>query len=383
MRFTIALLLIISIRGAAQDNKDFTISINNKEEFTISGKIDGIGNTKVLLGNKPNGYSGAFKARYFDSCMSVNDQFTFKGHVDELAFYSIEVPGKARGWVYFILENKEIKIIGSKDSIYKSTVTGSPQFDTYTRYINEVYRPLVLEVRVYHDRVDSLRKAGDTAEIRRVTDEIIIPYNKRMEANMCRFVEENPSNFGALAALENFVNFIPVDTAKKYFLKLSDEMKRNKIGRRLKYELFDYPELIQTKKPMPDFSMPDTSNRIRRISEFRGKYLLVDFWASWCGPCLDELPGIKKIDSLYGSKGLQVLGVSLDTKRHLWTQSIIRNNITWLNLSDLEGSDGKACALLNIIAIPTKFLLDREGNIILKNASLSEIEQFLEKRLSN
>lgn len=379
MRLTIALLLIINIRSVAQDNKELTISINNKEEFTISGKIDGIGNAKVLLGNKPRGYSGAFKARYFDSCMSVNDHFTFKGHVNELAFYSIEVPGKAKGWVHFILENKEIKIVGSKDSIYKSTVTGSPQFDAYNRYLKEVYYPLVREVGVYHDRVDSLRKTGDTAEMKRVSNEFIEPYNRRIEANMYRFVEENPSNFGALAALDGLVHFIPIDTAKKYFLKLSDEMRQNTVGRRLKYQLFDYPELISIKKPMPDFSMPDTTRRVRKISDFRGKYVLLDFWASWCGPCLDELPQVKRIDSLYGSKGLQVVGISLDTKRHLWTQSIIKNNITWMNLSDLEGADSKISTLLNITAIPTKFLLDPEGNIVLKEASLTAIEKFLEK----
>ncbi|MRG47972.1 redoxin domain-containing protein [Chitinophaga sp. SYP-B3965] len=379
MRLTIALLLVISTRVAAQDNKDLSISINNKEEFTISGKIDGIGNAKVFLGNKPNGYSGAFKVRYFDSCMSVNDHFTFKGHVDELAFYSIEVPGKSKGWFYFIVENKEIKIVGNRDSLYRSTITGSPQSDTYIRYLKEVYAPLVLEVRVYHERVDSLRAAGDTAEMRRVSDEIIKPYNRRMEANMCRFVEEYPSNFGALAALKNFVNFIPLDTAKKYFLKLSDEIRQNPVGRKLKYRLFDYPELISKKKPMPNFSMRDTLGGIRRIAEFRGKYVLLDFWASWCGPCLDELPQVKRIDSLYGAKGLQVVGISLDTKKDLWKKAIIANGITWVNLSDLEGSDGKLYTLLNITYIPTKYLLDREGNIVLKEASLTAIEKFLEE----
>lgn len=374
IRLTTALLLILSVRGIAQE----------KMGFTISGKIDGIGNTKVLLGNKPGrGYTGGFKVRYFDSCMSVNDHFIFKGHVDELAFYSIEVPGKARGWVDFILGNNEIKITGSKDSIYSSAVTGSLQQDIYMHYIDKVYRPLVREARVYNDIVDSLRKTGDTTERKRIEREIIEPYNRRIEASIYRFVEEHPANFGALYELQGHSKYIPIDSAKKYFLKLSDEMQQNTVGRRLKYELFDYPELISVKKPIPDFSLPDTTNMIRCISEFRGKYVLLDFWASWCGPCIDELPAVKRLDSLYGTKGLQVLGVSLDTKRDLWMQAIIKHNITWPNLSDLEGADGAVSTMLQITAIPAKFLIGPGGNIILKNASLPEIEKFLQSKMAD
>lgn len=386
IRLTTTLLLIFSIRGIAQENK---LIINagsiaqEKKEFTISGRIDGIGNSKVLLGNKPRGYAGGFKVRYFDSCMSVNDHFTFKGNIDELNFYSIEVPGKARGWFCFILDKGDIKIVGSKDSLYRSTVTGSSQSDIHNHYLSEVYSPLVREVKVYHDIIDSLRRNGDTTERKRIEREIIEPYNRRIEATIYRFVEENPSSFGALFELNNLSKFMPADSVKKYFLKLSPELQRNKVGKRLKYELFDYAELISLKKPMPDFSLPDTANLVRCLSEFRGKYVLLDFWASWCGPCLEELPAVKRIDSLYASKGLQVVGISLDTKKQLWTQAIIKNNITWPNLSDLEGADGKVSVLLNITAIPAKFLLDPEGNILLKDASLPEMEKLLENRLSN
>lgn len=381
MRFTLTLLLIITIRGTAQDTKELTVSVNttDKEEFTITGKIDGIGNSKVLLGNKPNGYSGAFKVRYFDSCMSNNDHFTFKGRVNEPGFYSIEVPGKARGWVYFILENKEIKIVGSKDSLYRSAVTGSPQSDIYFRYKREIHGPFVRKSWVIHDIIDSLRKVKDTVEIKRLENEVLDPYEKEWQANLYRFIEANPTNFGSLAELND--PSIPIDSVRKYFKKLSNALQQSTEGRKLKYRLFDYEQLIVLKKPIPDFTMADTAQCNWNISDFRGKYVLIDFWASWCGPCLDELPAVKKIDSLYRGKGLQVLGISLDTKRHLWTKAIIKNNITWINLSDLEGADGKLATLLNITAIPSKFLLDTEGNIVLKEASLADIEQFLEERL--
>jgi peroxiredoxin len=351
-----------------------------KKEFTISGKIDGIGNTKVLLGSKPNGYSGR-KVRYIDSCMSVNDQFTFKGHIEELAFYSIEVPGKAKGWLYFIPDNKVITIRGSKDSIERSIVTGSPQQDIYKRYLQEVYDPLVEEIGLYDHIIDSLRLTGDLDEAKRIHTEIIRPYERRIAANLYRFVEENPTGFGALYELNSFSIRLPVDSTKKYFSRLSEELKGSTTGKMLKYWLFEYPELIGESQRMFDFYIPDTANHERELSEFRGKYVLLDFWASGSESYIDELPEIKRLDSIYRAKGLQVLGISLDTKRELWTQAIIKHNITWPNLSDLQGVDGIWPMGLQITAIPAKFLVGPGGNIILKNTSLPEIEKFLQRKL--
>lgn len=372
IRLTTALLLILSVRGIAQE----------KMGFTISGKIDGIGNTKVLLGNKPNGYFSR-KVRYIDSCISINDRFTFKGHVDELAFYSIEVPGKSKGWVDFILGNNEIKITGSKDSIHRSIVTGSPQQDIYKRYMQEVYDPLVAEAAVYDHIIDSLRLTGDLDEAKRIHSEIIRPYERRIAANLYRFVEETPTSFGALYELSNFSIRLPVDSTKKYFSRLSEELKASTTGKMLRYWLFEYPELIGESQRMFDLDMPDTANHDRELSEFRGKYVLLHFWASSCEPYLDELPEIKRIDSIYSSTGLQVVGVSLDTKRELWTQAIIKHNITWPNLSDLQGQTGWWPTGLQITTLPARYLIGPGGNIILKKTSLPEIEKFLQSKMAD
>ncbi|SIO37918.1 TlpA disulfide reductase family protein [Chitinophaga niabensis] len=372
IRLTTALLLILCVRGMAQEKKG----------FTISGKIDGIGNTKVLLGSKPNGYS-SLRVRYIDSCMSVNDHFTFKGHIDELDFYAIEVPGKSKDYVYFILGNNEIKITGSKDSIQRSIVTGSPQYDIYKRYMQEVYNPLVKEVDAYDPIIDSLRLAGDLDEAKRIHSEIIRPYERRIAANLYRFVEENPTGFAALYELNSFSIRLPVDSTKKYFSGLSEELKGSSMGKMLKYWLFEYPELIGERHSMFDLDMPDTANHVRELSEFRGKYVLLYFWASGSGPSLDELPEVKRIDNLYRSKGLQVLGISLDTKKDLWTQAIIKHNITWPDLSDLQGTDGILPTGLQITTLPARYLIGPGGNIILKKVSLPEIEKFLQRKLVN
>ena len=89
---------------------------------------------------------------------------------------------------------------------------------------------------------------------------------------------------------------------------------------------------------------------------------------------MEELPELKKLDSIYGKKGLQILGISLDTNIGLWKGSIVRNNIPWVNLSDLQGADNIAARLLNINAIPAQFLIDPKGKILMKNTSLYEMK---------
>lgn len=368
----IVLTLTSSGKTFAQENK----------EFIISGRIAGIGNTKVLLGNKPKGgYSAGFNIRYSDSCFSKDDHFTFKGHVDEPSFFSIEVPGVARGWIPFIIENKKIQITGNKDSIYNSIVSGSSQNDIYDHYRENIYSPLVRKAARIYDDIEKLKKINDTAAVKRLENEATAIYNKEIAVSRLRFIEENLDNYGSLHELS--ISHEDTDSIKKYYVKLSAELKSSTLGKNMRYRLFEYPELIRLKKPMPHFSLPDSANRTWSIADFHGKYVLLDFWASWCGPCLDELPEVKRIDSLYRSKGLQVIGISLDTKRKLWTESIIYHKIPWTNLSDLEGADSKVAVLLNVTAIPSKFLLDPDGNILLMHTSLSEIEKLLSNTLSN
>ncbi|PWV53265.1 TlpA disulfide reductase family protein [Chitinophaga sp. S165] len=370
----LALLVVFSIKGIAQD----------KKEYRILGKIKGIGNAKVLLGNKPkNGYGPGFEIRYFDSCYSKDDQFFFNGHADELTFYSIEVPGIANGWVSFIAENTTIEIKGVKDSLYRSKITGSTQNEVYEAYRKDVSYPLSVRRRALYRVIDSLKKRSDATQVKTFEKTYLAQYNRENETNIGRFIEQAPANYGALYELSGIADFIKADTAKKYYLKLSDELANTALGKKLRYMLFDYPELVSLKKPVPFFSMPDTSGRIRNITEFRGKYVLVDFWASWCIPCLKELPELKRLDSTYKSEGFQILGISMDTNRKLWTEAIAKHKIDWSNLSDLKGNDNKAAILLNVSAIPVKFLLDPEGNILLKDASLSEIEKVLSTAISH
>jgi peroxiredoxin len=117
----------------------------------------------------------------------------------------------------------------------------------------------------------------------------------------------------------------------------------------------------------PDFTLPDVNGKQVKLSDFRGKILLVDFWASWCGPCRMENPNVVKVYNQFKSKGFEILGVSLDRDKAAWVRAIDQDKLTWTHVSDLKYWQCEAAKLYQVTGIPFTLLLDREGKIVAKN----------------
>ncbi len=132
----------------------------------------------------------------------------------------------------------------------------------------------------------------------------------------------------------------------------------------------------------PDINLPDPSGAVVTLSSLRGKVVLVDFWASWCGPCRQENPNNVKLYNDFKSKGFEIYGVSLDKTKEAWTEAIMQDKLTWIHVSDLKYWSSEGAALYKVESIPATFLLDKDGKIVAKNLRGEELYTFVKKLLN-
>ena len=131
----------------------------------------------------------------------------------------------------------------------------------------------------------------------------------------------------------------------------------------------------------PEISLPNTNDSIVNLSSFKGKVVLIDFWASWCMPCRAAIPGVNALYKKYKEKGFEVFGVSIDSKKEFWLKAIAADKIIYSQVDDAAGWNSKVAELYKVDAIPASFLIDKDGKIILVNAGYGKLNKAIKKLL--
>lgn len=192
-------------------------------------------------------------------------------------------------------------------------------------------------------------------------------------------VTNYPDSYAVALIINNIVaKQQDVVTVERMYESLTPRIKSAYLGQRLKNTI-DEMKRTFVGSIAPDFTLPTPTGEEVSLSDYRGKYLLLDFWASWCGPCLREIPNVKRVYERFHNQGFEILSVSLDEKKENWTSAIEKNQLNWGHVSSLKGWKCPVVELYHISGVPAMFLLDKEGKIVATDLRGEELEEQVAK----
>lgn len=368
-KFTLALPIIL-LAGCSNTNPE-------SKGFELKGKLDNAhGETIYLQQLLPEG------AKDVDTT-TINDkgEFVMNAPVTEVGFYRLKITDK--NFATFIFNaNEKVTVTGDAANLGNTyNVEGSND--------SKVFLELSKKTMANYGKRDSLQKRFqtlmtapkmDSVRVDSLSNAIEKPFTALIEEHnsyLKDFVEKNSSSLAALAAIQQ----LPAEQFGEVYTKLDVELSK-KYPNSIYVKSFHEGVVKQNKLAVgtaaPEINMNTPEGKPLALSSLKGKVVLIDFWASWCGPCRAENPNLVTAYKKYVDKGFDIYSVSLDKDGEKWKQAIQKDNLTWKNhVSDLKFWQSPVVALYNFNAIPTNVLIDKKGNIIAKNLRGEDLDKKL------
>ncbi len=265
----------------------------------------------------------------------------------------------------FFLENSDITISGSLDSLSKIKVTGSKTQDEYNEYLSGI-ETLVSKARTIYEDAMTAERNKDTTRRSQFTIEIEEIRNQQVVLGK-EFLRNHPASYAVPVIYMNFFSKLTTEENESIIKSLDPGVAKTH-NILIIIEETKAAKAVDIGQKAPDFAMNDVNgNPVSLSSKIGSKLLFIDFWAAWCGPCRRENPNLVKVYNDYKDKGFEVLGVSLDRTKEDWIKAIEKDQLPWMQVSDLLYWNSPVAKLYAVKSIPANFLLDIKGIIVAKN----------------
>jgi peroxiredoxin len=357
-----------------------------QKSFTIEGELK---NTTVGGGHVYLVYAKEGKTQ-LDSAAVTAGKYEFKGEISgpELAtLFSVSPMSMAsrmpKNHAGVFLEPLSFTVT-HVDSFSNTVTSGSVANTEYSKLMKQL-QPLIAKEQKLSGEYREASSAGDTAKVKQIEKDFDA-INKTMKEDVLTvYVRNNPASPIALFALQNTING-EVDPAVvgPLFDHLSEANKKSEAGIALQ-KAMDAAKATSVGQIAPDFTQNDTLDKPVSLSSFRGSYVLVDFWASWCGPCRMENPNVVIAYNKFKGKGFKILSVSLDKAgdKDKWLAAIHKDGLSWTHVSDLQFWNNAVAKAYGVNSIPTNFLLDPQGKIVGRSLRGEALEKKLGEIYNN
>ncbi len=327
-----SLILLLASTGliACMENKD-------KEEFTLNGSTKGIDEgTKLLLIN-------TLDDKIIDSTIVSDNEFQMTGTLEKPPTRALLRTVDFSEYRFIWLENREMNFHARNSNFRNAEISGSETENL---------------AQILHEQTD-----------------VIESREKRLKIEM-EFVKSHPNSIVSASILAVYATSWGKEITSELFIKLSQENKESEYGKNIS----NYIKLNKNPKigeEFVDFTMKDENGQSKKLSDLKGKSLLLEFWASWCGPCRKENPNLLQTYKRFHPGGFEIFAVSLDNDKDSWIKAIQEDSLTWHHVSDLKGDANAASLIYGVGGIPDNFLIDKNGIIVARNLRGAELNKKL------